>query len=199
MSFRKKFIGDGPFYKMILAIAVPIMVQNGVSNFVNLLDNLMIGRLGTNALSGVAISNQIMFVYYLLVLGASAGVGIFTAQYHGMGDTNGVRDTFRFKLVINFILTIAVVLFLFFKTELLISLFLKGEGTVEDAAQTLEIGTSYMKIMLIGLIPNAATFAYASTLREIGQTRVPMIASIAAIAVNFVGNLLLIYGLLGFL
>ncbi|MBO4882340.1 MAG: MATE family efflux transporter, partial [Lachnospiraceae bacterium] len=197
MNIKNKFIGDRSFYKMVLAIAVPIMVQNGVSNLVNLLDNLMIGRLGTNALSGVAISNQIIFVYYLLVFGASAGVGIFTAQYHGTGDTEGVRNTFRFKLVINFVLTIAVAFFLLLKAELLISQFLKGEGTAQDAAQTLEVGTGYMKIMLIGLIPNAATFAYASTLREIGQTRVPMIASIAAIAVNLVGNLLLIYGLLG--
>ena len=64
----KKYIGDKNFYKMVLTIAVPIMVQNGVSNFVNLLDNLMIGRIGTNALSGVAIANQIMFVFLLVLL-----------------------------------------------------------------------------------------------------------------------------------
>ena len=109
----KKFIGDRAFYKMVLTIAVPIMIQNGVSNFVNLLDNLMIGRLGTNSLSGVAIANQIIFVYYLLIFGASAGVGIFTAQYFGMGDTEGVRNTFRFKIVINTVLTIASMVFFF--------------------------------------------------------------------------------------
>ena len=58
----RSYIGDKPFYKAVLAVALPIMIQNGVSNFVSLLDNLMIGRLGTNALSGVAISNQLMFV-----------------------------------------------------------------------------------------------------------------------------------------
>lgn len=197
MSFKSKFIGDRAFYKTVLAIAVPIMVQNGVSNFVNMLDNLMIGRLGTNALSGVAISNQIMFVYYLLVLGASAGVGIFTAQYHGMGDTEGVRNTFRFKMVVNAVLTALMIVFLLIMSETLIGLFLKGEGTAADAAETLSMGKVYMKIMLIGLIPNAATFSYASTLRETGQTKVPMIASIVAIVVNLIGNLLLIYGLLG--
>ena len=182
---------------MVLTIAVPIMIQNGVSNFVNLLDNLMIGRLGTNSLSGVAIANQIIFVYYLLIFGASAGVGIFTAQYFGMGDTEGVRNTFRFKIVINTVLTIASIIFYFLMAEALIGLFLKGEGAPEDAEQTLRIGIDYMRIMLIGLIPVAITNAYAGTLRESGQTKVPMIASIAAIVVNLVGNLILIYGFLG--
>ena len=196
MTF-KKFIGDKSFYKMVLAIAVPIMVQNGVSNFVNLLDNLMIGRIGTNALSGVAIANQIMFVFYLLIFGASAGVGIFTAQYFGMGDDEGVRYTFRFKLVINTVLTVLSVAFFLIMAPTLISLFLKGEGTPQDAAETLKIGVEYMRIMMIGLVPVAITNSYSGTLRDIGQTKVPMIASVAAIAVNLVGNLLLIYGFLG--
>ena len=193
----KKYIGDGPFYKMVLMIAVPIMVQNGVSNFVNLLDNLMIGRLGTNSLSGVAISNQIMFVYYLLVFGAAAGVGIFTAQYYGMGDDEGVRYTFRFKLIINVVLTLLAGCFLFFAAETLVGFFLKGEGSPADAAETLKIGTEYMRIMIIGLVPVAITNAYSGTLRDTGQTRVPMVASLIAIFVNLIGNLLLIYGLFG--
>ena len=193
----KKYIGDKNFYKMVLTIAVPIMVQNGVSNFVNLLDNLMIGRIGTNALSGVAIANQIMFVFYLLIFGASAGVGIFTAQYFGMGDDEGVRYTFRFKLIINTVLTAASIVFFLVMAPTLISLFLKGEGTPQDAAETLKIGVEYMRIMMIGLVPVAITNSYSGTLRDIGQTKVPMIASVVAIFVNLVGNLLLIYGFLG--
>ncbi|MCR4618198.1 MAG: MATE family efflux transporter [Lachnospiraceae bacterium] len=195
--FLQKYIGDKKFYKMVLAIAVPIMVQNGVSNFVNLLDNLMIGRIGTNALSGVAIANQIMFVFYLLIFGAAAGVGIFTAQYYGMGDDEGVRYTFRFKILINVFLTVLSIIFFMVMAPTLIELFLKGEGSAQDAAETLKIGVDYMRLMMIGLIPVAITNAYAGTLRDIGQTKVPMIASIAAIFVNLIGNLLLIYGYLG--
>ncbi|MCR5001278.1 MAG: MATE family efflux transporter, partial [Lachnospiraceae bacterium] len=86
MSFRERYIGDKKFYRDVLKLTVPIMAQNAISNFVGLLDNLMIGRLGTNALSGVSIANQMMFIYYLLLFGATAGAGIFTAQYHGMKD-----------------------------------------------------------------------------------------------------------------
>ncbi|MCR5249314.1 MAG: MATE family efflux transporter [Lachnospiraceae bacterium] len=190
-------IGDRAFYRMVLTVAVPIMVQNGVSSFVSLLDNLMIGRVGTNALSGVAISNQLIFVYYLLVFGASAGAGIFTAQYHGCGDTEGVRNTFRFKLLINTALTLASIAVYALFADVLIGLFLKGEGDPADAAETLLLGKEYLYIMLIGLVPVGLTNSYSGTLRETGETRVPMVASIVAILVNLVGNALLIYGLFG--
>ena len=59
----KKFIGDKRFYAMLMAIAVPMVVQNGITNFVSLLDNIMVGRLGTEPMSGVAIANQLIFVF----------------------------------------------------------------------------------------------------------------------------------------
>ncbi|MBR3736396.1 MAG: MATE family efflux transporter, partial [Lachnospiraceae bacterium] len=144
---KSKYIGDKAFYKMVLTIAVPIMVQNGISNFVSLLDNLMIGQVGTNALSGVAIANQLMFVFFLLIFGATAGVGIFTAQYHGLGDVKGVRETFRFKLMANTVLCLISILVFYLYSEQLICQFLKGEGAPEDAAETLQIGLQYMRIM----------------------------------------------------
>ena len=75
-----RFIGDRKFYKSVFAIALPIMLQNGVSSFVNMLDNLMVGRIGTEQLSGVSIVNDLMFVYQLCLFGAISGAGIFTAQ-----------------------------------------------------------------------------------------------------------------------
>ena len=76
-----RFIGNRQFYKSVFAIALPIMIQNGISNFVNMLDNLMVGRIGTEQLSGVSIVNDLMFVYQLCLFGAISGAGIFTAQY----------------------------------------------------------------------------------------------------------------------
>lgn len=198
MDNKRKYIGDRAFYSMVLTIAVPIMIQNGISNFVNALDNLMIGRIGTNALSGVAIANQLIFVYFLVIFGATAGVGIFTAQYYGMKDIEGVRYSFRFKVIANTLLTIICIGILYIFSNQLISSFLQGEGSASDAAETLIIGKEYMTIMLIGLIPNGITQAYGGTLRETGETKVPMIASIIAVFVNLVGNFILIYGFLGF-
>ena len=80
-GFRKKFLGDKAFYKMVLAIAIPIMIQNGITNFVSLLDNIMIGRIGTEQMSGASIVNQLIFVYNLCIFGGVSGAGIFTAQF----------------------------------------------------------------------------------------------------------------------
>lgn len=188
---------DRSYTRKLLLIAIPMMVQNGISNFVNLLDNLMIGRVGTNALSGVAIANQLIFVFYLVIFGATAGVGIFTAQFKGNGDDEGIRYTFRFKVVFNTIIASICTLAYFLLSPLLIGLFLMGEGDPADAAETLKIGIDYMHIILISLIPIGLTQAYAGTLRDLGATKVPMYASICAIFVNLAGNWLLIYGQFG--
>ena len=188
---------DRKYIKQLLMIAIPMMVQNGISNFVNLLDNLMIGKVGTNALSGVAIANQLIFVFYLIIFGATAGVGIFTAQYHGKGDTEGIRHTFRFKIIFNTIIASICILIFAFCSPFLIKLFLQGEGDPADAAETLSIGIDYIHVILISLIPIGLTQAYAGTLKDIGRTKVPMFASVCAILVNLVGNYLLIYGKLG--
>ena len=170
MNNIKKLIGTKKFYTKTLAIAVPIMIQNGISNFVGLLDNLMIGQIGTNALSGVSIANQLIFVYFLVIFGITAGVGIFTAQFHGTGDVEGVRYSFRFKLIANTFMTLVCIGILYLGKTYLINSFLHGEGAPSDAYETLRIGEQYLVVMLLGLIPNGITQAYAGTLRETGET-----------------------------
>ena len=128
-GFRKKFLGDKAFYKMVLAIAIPIMIQNGITNFVSLLDNIMIGRIGTEQMSGAAIVNQLLFVYNLCLFGGVSGAGIFTAQYAGQKDHEGVRQTFRYKLWLVIALTIITILILMCSGENLIGMYLKGEGS----------------------------------------------------------------------
>ena len=76
MSIRKKLIGTKDFYKLVLSVAVPIMIQNGITNFVGLLDNIMVGQVGTEQMSGVAIVNQLIFVYNLAIFGAVSAASI---------------------------------------------------------------------------------------------------------------------------
>ena len=197
-NFRKKFIGDKAFYMMVLGIAVPIMIQNGITNFVNLLDNIMVGRLGTEQMSGVSIVNQLMFVYNICIFGGVSGAGIFTAQYFGQKDDEGIRHTFRFKLWMTLVLTVgAILLFLFFD-DTLINLYLSGSSDGGDLLATLEYGKQYLRIMIFSLPAFTVLQVYASTLRECGETVVPMKAGMAAVLVNLVFNYLLIYGKFGF-
>ena len=197
-AFFRKFIGDKKFYMMVLGIAVPIMIQNGITNFVSLLDNIMIGRIGTEQMSGAAIVNQLIFVYNLCIFGAVSGAGIFTAQYFGQKDHEGVRQTFRYKLWISAVLTIGTVLLFLTAGDQLINMYLHGEGTAQELAATLKYGKQYLLIMLAGLPPFMMVQIYASTLRECGETMTPMKAGFAAVCINLVFNYLLIYGKFGF-
>ena len=85
-------------YGSALAIALPMMLQNGITNAVGLVDSLMVGTLGTESVTGVSICGQLIFVFNLAIFGAISGPGIFGAQYYGNGDLDGVRDIFRIKM-----------------------------------------------------------------------------------------------------
>lgn len=196
-GFLRRFIGDKAFYKMVLAIAVPIMVQNGITNFVSLLDNIMIGRVGTEPMSGVAIVNQLIFVYNLCLFGGVSGAGIFTAQYFGQKNHEGIRQTVRFKIWIVSAITLFTTALFLFAGDQLIRLYLQGDGTAESAAATLHYGRQYLLIMLAGLLPFMMVQVYSSTLRECGQTLLPMKAGIIAVCINLVLNYILIYGKFG--
>lgn len=199
-NFKKKYLGDKAFYLMVLGVVLPIMIQNGITNFVSLLDNIMVGRVGTEQMSGVAIVNQLLFVFNLGAFGVISGAGIFGAQFFGCGKHDGVRHTFRFKLIAVFIVTLCACLLFYFAGENLISLYLHEEETTDPAAlrAALHYGRQYLLVMLIGIPPFAVSQCYTSTLRECGETILPMKASMAAVGVNMCFNAVLIFGLLGF-
>lgn len=193
----KKYIGDKAFYRHVFIIALPIIIQNGITNFVSLLDNIMVGQIGTAEMAGVSIVNQLLFVFYLCVFGATSGAGIFTAQFFGSSDNKGVRYTFRFKILVSVLLVAVGIVAFLFVGEYLINLFLRGEGDPAIAADALHFGKKYLLVMLIGLFPFAIYNSYASTLRETGRTLIPMIAGISAVLVNLALNAVLIFGLFG--
>ena len=195
---KNTLIGDKAFYAAVLAIIIPVIIQNGISNFVNLLDNLMVGALGDAQMSGVSIANQLIFVFNLAIFGGLAGPDIFGAQFYGARDIENLRNTFRIKLLeALFLLAVAFTAFIGFSGPL-ISLFLKGDGDPALAAQMLSNGTSYLRVILVGLPAFALTQCYAGTLRAMGETRVPMFAGVAAVLTNVVFNYILIFGKFGF-
>ena len=194
----KKLIAPKEFYKTVAVLAMPLLLQNAVSTFVNLLDNLMVGRIGTESMSGVSIVNQLMFVFALCLFGGTGGAGIFGAQFYGKGDQNGLRHTLRFNLALSVGFAALACAALAFFQDGFIGAFLHETDSTGDLALTLAEGKAYLRIMLWGMPGFALTTAYVGTLRVTGNNRLPMRASLAAIAVNLVFNYLLIYGKLGF-
>ncbi|MBO5071929.1 MAG: MATE family efflux transporter [Eubacterium sp.] len=192
----RHLIGTRQFYKRLLLLAVPIMIQNAITNFVGFLDNIMVGQLGTEPMSGVAIVNQLIFVFNLLVFGGLSGAGIFGAQFYGHGDHKGLRDTFRFKILFGMIIAVVAFVILITCGESLIRLYLTS-GEEGNLQQTFQYGKEYLMVILLEIIPFVIVQIYASTLRETGQTILPMVAGIVAVFVNLAGNYVLIFGKFG--
>ncbi len=194
---KKKFIGDKAFYRYLIFLAFPMIVQNGITSFVSFLDNIMVGQIGTEPMSGVAIVNQLFFVFNICIFGGVSGAGIFSAQFFGKGDFEGQKYTFRFKLYACLLITaIACVLF-HFLDEPLISLYLNDGGSVGNTRLALSYGKEYLAIMIFGLLPFAISQTYVSTIRETGQTFVPMVSGIVAVITNLVLDYVLIFGAFG--
>lgn len=196
-NLKEKLIGDRAFYMGVLAIAVPIMIQNGITNFVSLLDNIMVGKVGTEQMSGVAIVNQLLFVYNLCIFGGTSGAGIFTAQFYGKGDHEGVRNTFRFKLLLVTVLTMVAFLLLFFGGDSLIQMYLNESADAGDLQAALHYGRQYLQVMFLSLPAFMILQVYVSTMRECGETVVPMKAGVLAVFINLILNYILIYGKFG--
>lgn len=190
-------IGNKEFYKRVSKIAFPIIIQNGISFLINFVDNIMVGQLGTEVMSGVAIVNQLIFVFNTCILGIIAGASIFGAQFYGNEDYKGLRETFRFRFIACLLLSFAaIVVFKYFGDELIL-LFLHSESNNAEIIDTFSYGKEYLIIIIISLIPSVLTQIYASTARDMGETFLPMCASVTAVILNTVLNYLLIFGKLG--
>ena len=194
-EFKRKYIGDRDFYKRYLWLALPMILQNAITNLVSFLDNIMVGQLGTEQMSGVAIVNQLIFVYNLAIFGVVSAASIFGAQYYGKGNHKGHMYSFRFKIYAAVLVTLLTILLFVTKGSDLIALYLTdtaGTGATEAA---LQYGLQYLAVMMAGLIPFAVNQAYATNIKETGQTFIPMAASFAAVGSNALLDYLLIFGI----
>ena len=189
---------DIGLYKRALLLAVPMMIQSGISSAVVLVDNLMVGSLGTESISGVSIAGQLLFVFNLSIFGGLSGPGIYGTQYYGNGDKEGFRQVFRLKLWIAMLCTLLGFIIFIFGGEFLIRLYLTGSGGAFDPDLTLKQGLDYLHIMMAGFIPFALAQVYAGSFREINESVLPMAAGLLSVAVDILFNYLLIYGKFGF-
>jgi putative MATE family efflux protein len=196
-GLKRYIFGDRQFYKAVFAIVIPVIIQNSITSFVNLLDNVMVGQMGTEQMSGVAIANQLVFIFNICTFGGISGASIYGAQFFGAKDYENMRAAMRFKMYISIAIFIAVsVVFVAFDSQL-ISLFLSKGDAPEAVAASLKAGEEYLRIMIVGLLPFAIAQVYAVTLREAGETMLPMISGVVAVVTNAVFNYILIFGNFG--
>lgn len=193
---QSKLIGDRHFYKYLLGITVPIILQNLITNLISLIDNIMVGRLGTEEVAAVAIISQILVIYTLTLFGTVSGAGIFTTQYFGKGDHERLKYMIRYKVLAGLIITVIMCTVFLTLDDAIIGAYLSDGGYGDcDLAKTLELAKTYLRIVVIGFIPGAVTQVISGTLFESGNTTVPMIGGFCAIISNTVLNFILIFGI----
>ena len=190
MNLRRYF-GDKDFYKHTLHIAVPLMLQQLVSTSVNLLDNLMIGQLGDHALAGVATVNRYFMVAIFGTLGIIAASTVFLAQFYGSNDENHMKQTYRFSIIsTSMIMSFFIVLALAFPSKIV--------GFFVDDSNVIFEGSRYIVIAALSFIPTMFTMAIAGSMRAVGDSKSPLIASLISMMTNLFFNYALIYGHFGF-
>lgn len=194
---KTQLLGDRPFYRRVVKITLPIVIQGGITNLVTLLDNVMVGQLGTARMSGVAIANQLLNIPFFGILGALSGIGIFTAQFFGKDDPKGLKYTFRCKVFTGILSLLFFMTVLFVFGDELIGLYIRFAGSEGSEAVARESALQYLILGTISLAPYVIGQVYATTLREINRTVSPMVASLAAVILNLILNYLFIFGKMG--
>jgi putative MATE family efflux protein len=190
----RKYIGSGSFYREALAIAVPVMLQALLQNMVSLIDNFMVAGLGDIKMSGVNVANQLIFVFFVALTTITTAGGIFMSQFNGAKDSEGMQQTFRFKMHVALALAVAVtILSVAFPRELLGLLV----NTNSASAAIVDQGAAYIAIIVLTFIPIVISTVIGSSLREIGNVHPPLVISVVATLINTFFNWVFIYGNLG--
>lgn len=181
---------DGEFLRNMLKIAFPIMIQNLVTSTLNMVDTIMVGKLGEVEIAAVGIANQYFFLFSMILYGLCGGCSVFISQYWGKKDYTNSKRILGLGIISVLIVSIVFMTAGFISPELIISLFNK-ESTV------INLGGKYLFIVLFSYIFTAVTYIYSFSLRSIGNTVTPLIVNIAALLCNVFFNYVLIFGKLG--
>ncbi|MBR5943744.1 MAG: MATE family efflux transporter [Lachnospiraceae bacterium] len=191
---KKRVFGPWKFYKGALALAVPIMLQSLIQSLVSLVDNFMVSGLGDVCMSGVNVAGQVLFIFMIYVNTICTAGGIFMTQFFGAKNNEGMKQAFRFKLIMCFIAVVPYFLVCIVFPREVLSLMVIGNT---QASQILDEGVKYIRIMFLMGLPMMFSMCIASSLRDLGQVKKPLVVTVIATLTNTLCNWLLIYGNLG--
>lgn len=191
---RSELIGNRIFYSKALAIALPIMMQQMIQSLVSLIDNFMVAGLGDVCMSGVNVANQILFIFIVFLNTINMTGGIYLTQYNGAEDPEGMRQAFRFKVLIGLLAFIPYFLVCIVYPRQVMSLMLIGNT---DATAIIDQGEQYMRIMFFMGLQMTLSLCIATSLRDTGKVNTPLVISIIATLTNTLFNWILIYGHFG--
>ncbi|MBL8051542.1 MAG: MATE family efflux transporter [Anaerolineales bacterium] len=182
------FLKDRAFLREVLTIAIPISFQQLINASLNLLDVLMVGQLGEASIAALGLSNQVFFVFILLLFGLTSGMAIFVAQFWGKGEIDPIRKVLGMS-----ILTTSLIALVFTLVTTLIPHRVLGFYTNDP--EVIAIGSRYLRIVGLSYIPVALATSYIATLRSIKLIRLTVIATVSALLFKTMLGYMLIFGI----
>lgn len=181
---------DRKYWKLMIAIGLPIALQNLIFNGLNMVDNILIGGLGEANIAAVGIANKLSFVFNLFLFGVNSGANIFSAQFWGKKDLTGVRRVLGLSLFMGMVVAVPFMIVGVLFPETVIALF-------SDDPLVISQGAAYLRIAAVSFPISAVTSSYGMQSRGVGRTKIPLLSSASALTFNTIFTYLLIYGKLG--
>lgn len=182
---------DRAFYSKLLTIALPIALQNLISSSLNMVDTVMIGRLGEVEIAAVGLANQYFFLLVLLLFGINSGGAIFVSQFWGKRDLTNIKKVLGITMLFGGGISLVFAALAFFTPNVILRVF-------TDDQTVMNLGSQYLKIVSLSYLLTAISFAFSFALRSIGQAKLPMVISVISLITNTILNYVLIFGFLGF-
>lgn len=187
----KKLIGSKQFYLMTISIALPIMAQQFVTSFVNLIDNIMIGSVGSLALTSVTVANKIYLIFNSTMFGICGAAGIFIAQYYGAKDKERCQRILNINIVAGILIAILFMLALILFPRQLVGFFSSNPEIVQESLR-------YIQFAVLTYLPFSISFSIMMALRAVGINKIQLLIGVITVGVNTSLNYILIFGHFGF-
>lgn len=178
------------FFNKSMLIGIPVILQNLISISLNLLDTIMIGRLGENEVAAVGAANQVYFIFTVSLFGLFSGAAVYTAQYWGAKNIEGVHKMVGIDYFVGSVLAIFVSVLSCFFANYIIHIFSSDQAVVK-------IGAEYLRIVCISYIFGTISMAISYNCRAVQNLRAPTIITLIAFFMNAFLNYILIFGAFG--
>ena len=185
------WVRDKSFYKNLIVLAVPIILQNVISFGVSLADNIMIGQLGEVPIAALHIGTKIQGVLQIILFGVESALIILSSQYWGKRDTDHIKDVISIALRLTFVVTAPMAFIAFFLPEWFV-------GLITDHPDIIRCCAAYLRILAVSYLVFGISMTLLCAMRSVEMVRIGLINSMVALFVNVILNYLLIFGNCGF-
>lgn len=190
LTTKPRFVRDKVFFRQLLTIALPVMMQNIVVFLTQMIDTVMLGELGDVAMSASSLANQPFFIFNMLTFGLGSGAAVLTAQYWGMHQVAPVKAIMSMIVRLSMVAAVVISLVVFFIPEQVMQIFTPDPAVISTGAE-------YLRIICWSYVIFGFTNVFYITMRSVETVKIAMVSNIIALVINGGLNYLLIFGNFG--